>query len=78
MCLKVDKSTIGFPRKCIKLGASYINEPLTIVFDQYLTQGIFPDTFKTSKVTPLDKGGEKTDRSNYRPISTLSALAQIF
>ena len=43
-----------------------------------LNAGIFPDTFNTSKVAPLDKGGEGTDPSNYRPISTLSALAQIF
>ena len=38
MCLKVDKSTIGVPRKYIKLAASYIHEPLTIVFNQCLTQ----------------------------------------
>jgi len=29
-------------------------------------------------VTPVDKGGNDLDPSNYRPISTLSALTQIF
>ena len=33
---------------------------------------------KISKVTPVDKGGNDLDPSNYRPISTLSALTQIF
>ena len=49
-----------------------------IVFNNAVLQGIFPDIFKISKVTPVDKGGEETDPSNYRPISMLSALAQIF
>ena len=66
------------PRTCIKLAADHINEALTIVFNYSLLQGVFPDIFKISKVTPVDKGGEDTDPSNYRPISTLSALAQIF
>ena len=33
---------------------------------------------KLSKVTPIDKGGEITDATNFRPISTLSAFTQIF
>ena len=76
MSLKTNKSSIGIPRTCIKLASEYIDEALTIVFNQSLLQGIFPDILKTSKVTPVDKGGEETDPTNYRPISTLSA--QIF
>ena len=49
-----------------------------MVFNQSLLQGIFPENFKVSKVTPIDKGGEDVDPFNYRPISTLSALTQIF
>ena len=78
MSLKTNKSSIGIPRTRIKLAGEYIDEALTIVFNQSLLQGIFPDILKTSKVTPVDKGGEETDPTNYRPISTLSALAQIF
>jgi len=71
MNLKVDKSTIGIPRKCIKLAANHIHEALAIVFNQSLQQGIFPDHLKTSKVTPVDKGGDEMDPFNYRPISTV-------
>ena len=49
-----------------------------MVFNQSLLQGIFPENFKVSKVTPIAKGGEEMDPYNYRPISTLSALTQIF
>ena len=51
---------------------------LTIVFNNSLQLGIFPDIFKISRVTPVDKGGNDLNPSNYRPISTLSALTQIF
>ena len=72
MNLKVEKSTIGIPRKCLKLAANHIYEALTIVFYNLLQLGIFPDIFKISRVTPVDKGGNDLDPSNYRPISTLS------
>ena len=78
MSLKTNKPSIEIPRTCIKLAADHINEALMIVFNYSLLQGVFPEIFKISKVTPVDKGGEDTDPSNYRPISTLSALAQIF
>ena len=48
MNLKVDKLTIGIPRKCIKLAAKHIYEALTIVFNKSLQLGIFPDIFKIS------------------------------
>lgn len=78
MSLKVDKSTIRIPRKCVKLAANHIHEPLTIIFNQSLLQGIFQDNFETSRVTPVDKGGDAINPFNYRPISTLFALARIF
>ena len=78
MNLKVEKSTIGIPRKCLKLAANHINEALTIAFNNSLQLGIFPDIFKISRVTPVNKGGNDLDPSSYRPISTLSALTKIF
>lgn len=37
-----------------------------------------PNLLKISKITPVDKGGEITDPTNFRPISKLSAFPQIF
>ena len=64
MTLNVEKSTIVIPSKCLKLAANHIYEALTIVFNNSLQLGIFPDVFKISKVTPVDKGGNDLDPSN--------------
>ena len=56
MSLKVDKSALDIPRRCIKYAANHIYEALSMVFNQSLLQGIFPENFKVSKVTPIDKG----------------------
>ena len=71
-------SLIDIPRKCIKHAANDIYEALSMVFNQSLLRGKFPENLKVSKVTPIDKGGEEMDPFNYRPIYTLSALTQIF
>ena len=78
MRTKVNKSTIGVPRKFIKLVSSYISECLTFIFNQSLQQGVVPDILKISKVAPIDKGGEVIDPINFHPISTLSTFTQIF
>lgn len=70
--LKENKSTFGSPVKCVKHACDYIYKALTKVYNQSLEQGIVPDILKLSKITPVDKGGDITDPTNYRPISTLS------
>ena len=69
MSLKIDKSALDISRKCIKQAANYVYEALSMVFNQSLLQGIFPENFKISKVTPINKGGEEMDPFNCRPIS---------
>ena len=43
-----------------------------------ITTGIFPDSFKISKITPLFKKGDISMLSNYRPISLLPTISKIF
>ena len=76
--LKTNKASIGIPQKCIKLAGNQISEALSTLFNESLQQGIVPDILKISKITPVDKGGVPTDPANYRPISVLSPLSQIF
>ncbi|XP_065642837.1 group II intron-encoded protein LtrA-like [Hydra vulgaris] len=47
------------------------------VFKSSIEQGVFPDQLKIAKVIPLFKGGDKSDISNYRPISILSIFSKI-
>ena len=73
-----DKSCIGVPAKCFKVAGDHIYEAMTKVYNLSIEQGIVPHILKISKVTPVDKGGDITDPSNFRPISVLSIFAQIF
>ena len=59
MSLKVNKSALDTPRKCIKHTASHVYEALSLVFNQFLLQGIFSENIKLSKVTAIDKGDEQ-------------------
>ena len=51
---------------------------ITHIFNQSLQQGVVPDILNISKVTPIDKGGEVADPTNFRLISTLSTFNQTF
>ena len=51
---------------------------MTTTVNKSLTTGIFPDNIKLAKVIPLFKKGDTTSINNYRPISLLSALSNIF
>jgi len=43
-----------------------------------LSVGIFPDRLKYAVVKPILKNGDKSDVSNYRPISLLPASSKVF
>jgi hypothetical protein len=43
-----------------------------------LVSGNFTDRLKYAEVKPLLKNGDKTDPSNYRPISLLTSFSKIF
>jgi hypothetical protein len=51
---------------------------LASIINKSLIQGIFPNSFKMARVTPIYKGGDKTDTGNYRPISVLPLFSKIF
>ena len=76
--INTNKASIGIPAKCFNLACPNIIAPLASVFNLSLLQGVVPDILKISKVTPIDKGGETSDPTNYRPISILSQFSQIF
>jgi hypothetical protein len=51
--------------------------PLSILFRRSLAEGVFPDKWKSAFVTPVHKGGDKSDIQNYRPISKLCWFAKV-
>ena len=59
----------GISNKLLKLLKMELCKSLTLIINQMITTGIFPDSFKISKITPLFKKGDVSLLSNYRPIS---------
>ena len=76
--LKIGKTFIGPPIKCIKLANQQLSTALALVFNNSLTQGIMPNILKLARVTPVYKSGDSTLPENYGTISTLSSFTQIF
>ena len=63
--------------KHIKVIQNELVKPLTLITNQVLCTGIFPDKLKIAKVIPIFKKGDDTDLNNYRPISLLPAISKI-
>ena len=51
--------------------------PLTVVINQSLRSGVFPDMYKHAHVCPLFKSGDKAYAANYRTISLLPIAAKV-
>ena len=53
-------------------------KPITIIINQMLETGVFPDKFKVAKLIPLLKKVDPTLLTNSRHISLLPSLSKIF
>ncbi len=55
-----------------------IKYPLTIIFNNSLKEGVFPDKMKLAEVIPLYKSkGQKDIMNNYRPVSLLPVISKV-
>ena len=61
-----------------KLLSNTIAPILSELFNQSITQGIFPNCLKVARVIPIFKAGKKNLTKNYRPISMLPFISKIF
>lgn len=67
----------NIPADLLKANMAPFSEIITKLFNKIITTGSYPDVLKIAKITPVFKSGDTLDPSNYRPISTLSALNKI-
>ena len=51
--------------------------PLSIIFNNSMVNGVFPNSMKAADVIPLFKSGKRNLSTNYRPISLLLTLSKI-
>ena len=68
----------GISNRVLKELSREISSALCGVFYQSLHTCIVPDSFKQAYVSPVHKGGDPSEISNYRPISLVSNLDKAF
>ena len=68
----------GISSELLKLVNDDISSCITLIINQSLTTGIFPDKLKIAKVTPVYKKCDKKLINNYRPISVLPVISKVF
>ena len=61
----------------LKAAAPVICKHLTYLFNLSLISSELPSDWKQAKVSPIHKGGDRTDKNNYRPISVISVVMKI-
>ena len=62
----------------LKLALPFIENSLAFLFNTSIETSRFLDSCKVARATPIFKDGDKTDKSNYRPISVLPVISRLF
>ena len=70
--------TYDLPVSFLKISKHVIAPYLADLYNLCITDSVFPTRLKLAKVIPVYKSGDKTQPSNYRPISLLSHFSKIF
>ena len=67
----------GISQELLLLGKDTLVVPLTRIINPSISEGRFPDCWKSAIVTPILKKGTRTDKTNYRPVSCLNTASKV-
>ena len=67
----------GISVKLLKDIKHEIIKPVTLITNQCILTGVFPDKLNIAKVIPIHKKDDKSQLENYRPISILPAISKV-
>ena len=67
----------GIPARLLKDAANEISIPVAYLINLTISTCMIPSEWKTAKVTPIYKSGDKSDPNNYRPISVLPLISKV-
>ena len=70
----LDRISARLIREC----ADLICVPICHICNQSISQGKLPEDWKSARVTPLFKQGDRDGVNNYRPISVIPVVLQVF
>ncbi len=56
----------------------FLTKPITLIINQMLNTGIFPDKLKIAKILPIYKKDDQTLFTNYSPISFQPTIIKIY
>ena len=65
------------PARLLKEGADEISYSLSKVFNLSLSKGVLPQDWTSAHIVPVHKRNDKSDPSNYRPISLTSIVIKV-
>jgi hypothetical protein len=68
----------GLSNYFVKLHKKHLISNLTTLINECMKSQTFPDCLKVAIVKPIFKNGDKSEVSNYRPISILPIFSKIF
>ena len=68
----------SFPTRILRSGKHIISQPLSLLINKSLENGVYPSNLKLAKVIPIYKGDDESDPSNCRPTSLLSSFKRLF
>jgi len=60
-----------------RIASKIISSPLCELINNSIEIGAYPSRLERSKVFPIYKGEDRSDPSNYRPISLISVFDRI-
>ena len=64
--------------RLVKESASVIAKPITNILNTSVAQGCYPNAWKMGQVTPLFKKDDESNKANYRPVTVLPVLNNIY
>ena len=68
----------GVSPRVVRAVARELAGPLSRLFNCCMRGGYYPAFFKVARVVPVFKGEDPTQFANYRPVSVLPVLSQVF
>ena len=66
------------PTKVIKMNKDIFADFIAKDFNNCVDKGVFPDDLKHADVTPIHKKKDKSDKTNYRPVSILPDISKMY